>query len=56
MSALIQNHNELLAIVESYQAVNKNEIKQYPFLEKKLSKVIAKGQKIRKSVVAATDS
>lgn len=56
MIALIQNHNELLAIVESYQAVHKNDIKLYPVLENKLSEVIAEGQKIRKSVAPTTDS
>ena len=56
MTALIQNHNELLAIVESFKTVYINDIEQSPLLEKKLSKAISKGQKIRKSVAVTTDS
>ena len=52
--ALIQNHNELLVIVEAYQAVHKNIVKG-TVLEKKLSEAITKGRKIRKSVALTTD-
>lgn len=52
--ALIQNHSELLAIVEAYEAVHKNVIKG-TVLEKQLSEAIAKGKKIRKSVATTTD-
>lgn len=51
---LIQNHNELLVIVEAYQTVHKNIVKG-TVLEKKLREAITKGRKIRKSVALTTD-
>jgi hypothetical protein len=53
---LIENHNELLAIVKANYEVNKKQIKEVPFFYTKLNKAIKKGNKIKKSIAITTDS
>lgn len=53
---LIENHNELLAIVRAHYEVNKTEISKSKYLKNKLERVIIRGAQIKKSVAATTDS
>jgi hypothetical protein len=53
---LLENHNELLAIVRANYEVNKKEILTVPFFSKKLESVIKKGLEIKKSIAITTDS
>lgn len=53
---LLENHLELLAIVEANYEVNKAQIKEVPFLYRKLNKAIKKGKEIRKSIAETIDS
>lgn len=53
---LIDNHNELLAIVRAHYEVNKTEISKSKYLKNKLERAIIRGALIKKSVAATTDS
>ena len=48
MQQLIESHNELLAIVQAYAAVNPNKLQRSPVLQKKITKAIDNGIKTKK--------
>lgn len=56
IQALINSHNELLAIVESYSVVNKNDLERSSFLKTNITKAITKGTRIKKAVAVTTGS
>ncbi|WP_408050076.1 hypothetical protein [Tenacibaculum halocynthiae] len=56
IQALINSHNELLAIVESYSVVSKSDLERSSFLKTNITKAIAKGVRIKKAVAVTTGS
>lgn len=56
MSDLVQSHNELLAIVQAYVAVNEEALLSTPYLHKKIQGAINRGIKTKKSVAVTTDT